>query len=794
MDKIQQLVNGPKACDMDESDWSFDVRAEASVIYYHSPYPEVRSVTVPYDDPDTPVETIRSYTLGLIFMAGATALNTFFSPRQPAISLSGQVLQLLLAPCGFFWARFFPDWGFHFRGKRISLNPGPWTFKEQMFATIIFTVASGAGGTYYVYLVQMLPQYLDQKWVTFNYEICLALSVQFFGFGFAGILRRFVIYPVTALWFSVLPTLALNRALVMPEKKEVINGWKLSRYRFFMICFALMFIWFWVPNTLFTALHAFNWMTWIAPQNFNLGMITGFYGGMGFNPWATFDWNVSGTGSLVTPWWSNAQQYVMRVVSGLIIIGMYWGNYVWSAYTPINSNESFDNKGGIYNVTIVSNGHGGIDMDAYKKYGPPYFSGANVFGQGGWFAWYPMTLFFIFIRYWEQIKKCTYEMYRSFRYRTSIWEGNDDAHCRMMRKYPEVPDWWFLCILALSAGLGIAALKAWSTETPWWIPLAVIGMSAILLVPSAILVAASNVGMGFNVLFQLLAGLWFPGNAEAEIIITAFGSNFDSQTDNYMSEQKLAHYSKLPPRAIFRGQMLAVFLNCFIFIGMLNWMVANFDNGTLCTWANPGHFVCTDAVLVFASAIEYGALGVRNMFILYPILPWCFLMGAAVGIIWGLAFRYGSAIRSTCQRRMSEARFDVFERFLFKPCGTIGILNPSVLWAGALNWTGGNNLSYATNGLYISFIFMYYIKRHYRAWWEKYNYLLEAGFDVGVAISGIFQTLVLGFGENVSINWWGNSVSTAGVDYQSYNQNSTLLPIPKVGYFGLAPDQYPMDF
>lgn len=35
---------------------------------------------------------------------------------------------------------------------------------------------------------------------------------------------------------------------------------------------------------------------------------------------------------------------------------------------------------------------------------------------------------------------------------------------------------------------------------------------------------------------------------------------------------------------------------------------------------------------------------------------------------------------------------------------------------GALNWTGGNNLTNATSGLYISFIFMCYIKRRYTAW------------------------------------------------------------------------------
>lgn len=215
-------------------------------IHYHSPYAEVRAVTSPFDDPDEPCETWRAYFLGMCFMAGVSALNTFFAPRQPAISVSSNVLQLLLAPCGKFLGKVLPDWGFTMRGKRFTLNPGPWTYKEQMFATIMFTIASGAGGTYYVYLVQRLPQYLNQQWVTFGYEILLAISVQTFGFGFAGLLRRFVIYPVNAVWPSTLPTLALNRALVLPEKKgENIHGWKLTRYSYFMACFGIMFCYFW---------------------------------------------------------------------------------------------------------------------------------------------------------------------------------------------------------------------------------------------------------------------------------------------------------------------------------------------------------------------------------------------------------------------------------------------------------------------------------------------------------------------------------------------------------------------
>jgi OPT family small oligopeptide transporter len=795
MQKLKNLVQGPKACELDDDDYSIELRTEASIIYYHSPYPEVRAVTDPFDDPDSPCETFRSYALGFIFMAGATTLNTFFSPRQPNISISSTVLQLLLAPCGVFLAKVLPDWGITVFGKRHSLNPGPWSYKEQMFATIIFTVANTPGGTYYIYLVQKLPQYLDRTWVTFGYEIVLAISVQFFGFGFAGVLRKFAIYPVKSIWPKVMPILALNRALMVKEKEETVYGWSISRYRFFLLCFIGMFLYFWIPNFLFTALHSFNWMTWISPNNFNLGMITGFYGGLGFNPISTFDWNVSGTNSLVTPFFSYAQQYAARVLSGLIIIAMYWGNQYWSAYMPINSNEPFANDGSIYNVTkLLTNGL--FDLEKYKAYGPPFFSGANVFGQGAWFAWYPMTLFYVTITEWRTITTAFIQIYRGLRYRDSNFSSFEDPHSRMMSRYKEVPDWWFFVILLLSLVLGIIALEVYPVLTPVWSLFAVIGLSAVLIVPSVVMLSIANVGLGFGVFFQLLAGVWFVGNPEAVLIATAYGNNFDSQTEVYVSDQKLAHYSKLPPRAIFRGQMLSVLVNCFIFIGFLNWMITSFETQDLCQWDNPQHFVCTDAVLWFATAIEYGAFGVPNMMALYPILPWCFLIGSLVGIGFGLFHKYGSEIRAFTLRRASEAAGEKMESYIFKPLSYLKGFSPSVAWAGSLNWTGGNNLSYATNGLYLSFIFMYFIKRRYTAWFERYNYLVEAGFDVGVAISGIVQTLAFDFSSSagVSLKWWGNEVAQAGVDYQSYNQNATLLPIPEVGYFGPSPENYPMHF
>ncbi|KAK9491419.1 OPT oligopeptide transporter protein-domain-containing protein [Lipomyces doorenjongii] len=175
------------------------------------------SVTDPYDE-DVPVETIRVYFLAILWTFIGAGIRQFFS----------RLLEQL------------PDWGFTFRGKRHSINPGPWTFKEQMLTTVMLNVA--VGGAYvslYSIIVQKLPMFYGNTWATPGYQFLLIFSTQFLGFGFAGVLRRWVIYPVKAVWPSVLPSIALSRALLKPDKRENIHGWTISRYWFFLTCFGL---------------------------------------------------------------------------------------------------------------------------------------------------------------------------------------------------------------------------------------------------------------------------------------------------------------------------------------------------------------------------------------------------------------------------------------------------------------------------------------------------------------------------------------------------------------------------
>ncbi|KAI1268163.1 hypothetical protein F5Y18DRAFT_377615 [Xylariaceae sp. FL1019] len=76
VDRIRQLVQGYKACDMEHDDWAYELCKLAGLCHNWSPYAEVRAVTLPYDDADEPCETFRAYLLGFFWVIVCTAINT----------------------------------------------------------------------------------------------------------------------------------------------------------------------------------------------------------------------------------------------------------------------------------------------------------------------------------------------------------------------------------------------------------------------------------------------------------------------------------------------------------------------------------------------------------------------------------------------------------------------------------------------------------------------------------------------------------------------------------------------
>ncbi|CAH2352876.1 oligopeptide transporter 2 [[Candida] railenensis] len=744
-------------------DWDLQVRLEASILAYHSPYPEIRSVTLPYDDPSIPAETFRAYVIGVIWLAIGAFINQFFTERQPAITMSTAVAQLFLYPSGFIWYSIFPDVTVPLGKFSFRLNPGPWTYKEQMFATIIYAVADAS--QYVSYNIYSQKIFYGNTWATWGYQILLSLSTNFLGIGFAGILRRFSIYPTKSIWPTILPTLALNQALLNPSKKENINGWTISRYYFFFTVFGASFLWFWVPDYLFNALSYFNWMTWIKPMNFNLAMITGSYMGLGFNPITTFDWNIiSFNYPLIYPWYSQINNYLGMLLAFPILCAIYWTNSKWSAYLPLNDNGLYNNVGTSYDVNSVLDSKGLLDVDKYEEYGPPFYTAGNLLVYGAFFAIYPFSVVYETAIRWKALKQSFFDIIATLKdFKKPVIDQFHDPHSRMMSRYPEVPEWCFLVILLISIVLAILCVELYPTETPVWAIFFAIGINFVFLIPLTMLLSSTGWGFGLNVLVELIIGYALPGNSQALMIIKAFGYNIDGQAQNYISDQKMAHYAKIPPRAVFRGQILAIFVGGFIGLAVMNWQFTSIVD--ICSETQSQDFTCPNSRTFFSASVLWGTIGPKRVFGgLYPLLRYCFLIGFLL-VFPALALKW------------------------YGPKKWTRYFQPSIFIGGFLNYAP-YNLSYYTPGVYASFAFMYYIKKHYLTWWEKYNFVLSGALDAGVAFSSIIIFFAVEYHAK-SIDWWGNDVSWVGVD-GGYGQQ-TILDAANApdGYFGPRKGNFP---
>ncbi|KAK9244128.1 OPT oligopeptide transporter protein-domain-containing protein [Lipomyces tetrasporus] len=752
-DNIQRMVDGQEAYGQDIDTYELDCRLEAVVIKYHSPYPEVRAVTDPFDDSEMPVETIRAYILGALWVAIGSFINEFFTFRQPALSLRSTVIQLFLFPCGKL-TQLLPEWGFIFMGTRYSINPGPWSIKEQMLATIM--VNAGAQTSNWMSMTVTLRHklFFGYEWVDFGFIWLMNFASLFFGYGLAGMMRKLVIFPVKAVFPNVLPTLALSRALVVKETKTSVNGWTITRQKFFFLTFGLSFLYFFVPNFLFRALSTFNWMTWIAPKNVTLAMVTGSFIGFGVNPVPSFDWAVINYGNpLVYPFFAFMNRFLGILISGFVMVIIYWTNHKWTAYLPLNVNDVYDRYGDEYNVSriVVDNE---FRPDLYKDYSPPYMSAGNLVGTGGLWAVYTCTFVYVVISeyklLWETLKMMGTSIRHPFR--TSL-EEFDDPHSRMMSRYPEVPDWWYVIVFVVGAGTGLASILAWPTTVPIWTVIMIFLFNIAMLMPTLVVMSRTGYSMGFGAFSVILAGFMDPGNPVTNVVIRMWGYNIDDQAESFIGDQKLAHYAKIPQRATFRAQILATLIQCCCTAGAVEALFSSVKD--FCSVTQVDRFVCAFPRTVYADAIMFGIINPNRVLdTIYPALKHAFWIGAVVAVPFGFA-----------QLKWPQ-RLKAF--------------NPALIGYGTIFWGSTYNLTYYIPGVYMSFFFMYLLRRRYTGWWTKYNYILTSGMSAGVAFSGVVIFAALSYTQ-VKLPWWGNQVYAAGVDYA---RKASLVEIPEEG-FGL---------
>ncbi|PPQ77833.1 hypothetical protein CVT25_015327 [Psilocybe cyanescens] len=719
--------------------------AIAGILEDDSPYPEVRSAVANTDDPDIPCNTFRAWTLGLIWAIIIPGLNQFFFFRYPSVTVTGIVGQLLIFPLGRAWARFLPN----IKILGVEVNPGPFTIKEHVLSTIMASV--GYSSAYATDIIAVQRVFYNQTF-NFSYQWMVVMSTQLIGFSVGGIARRFLVQPPSMIWPTNLVTCALFNTLHAQTYAGVGNRGGLSRERFFFYAFAASAIWYLLPGYLFQALSYFSWVCWIAPDNIPLNEMFGYVHGMGMSL-ITFDWaQIAYIGSpLATPWWAEA-----NIVAGFVFFFwfltpvLHFTNTWSSKFMPISSRGSFDNTGHAYNVTRITNPDTTFNQEEYDAYSPLFISTTFAISYGLSFASITATLTHAFLYFrkqiWTQARRAMHEQ--------------PDIHARLMAHYPQVPEWWYAIIFVIMFVFGIVSIEVWETKFPvQWFILALV-IAFFYVIPIGMIQAITNQQVGLNVITELIIGYALPGRPVAMMMFKTWGYITMAQALTFTSDFKLGHYMKIPPRAMFWGQVVATVIAGTVQLGVQAWMFTNIPD--MCSPDQKDGFICPGTETFGTASIIWGVIGPARQFSkgqIYYALCLFFLVGFICPVItYALSLKF--------------------------PNSWLRYLNFPVIFSGTGYIPPASAVNYVPWAI-VGFIFQFVVRRRHFSWWTKYNYVLSAALDSGVAISAVLIFFVLQYPKNGTIgvglqNWWGNTVMWGTAD----GRGTPLMKVANGDFFG----------
>ncbi|KAJ7074114.1 OPT oligopeptide transporter [Mycena amicta] len=732
-----------------------------------SPFPEVQACVSTADDPSLETNTFRMWTLTTIFVILFSGVNMFFSLRYPSLSLTYVVAQLLVFPIGRAWERL-PTWKLGYGRFSFRVNPGRFNVKEHAIIVICVNLTASTAYAMGGLVAITSPKFWNRDYGA-GFSILFILTTQFIGFGLAGLARRWIVYPGALIWPSTLSSTVLFRALHEPEALTSANGWTISRYQFFFSVTAGSFVWFWFPDYIFQALSSFAFVTWIAPHNQKVNTIFGMNSGLGLIP-ISFDWTViSYAGApLTTPFYVTANAFAAIAIFYLLIAPILYYTGVWySNYLPLLSSSTFDNTGSSYNVSKVVNADFTFNQTKYESYSPMYISSAYSISYALNFAAITGIVFHTYLYNGREI----WAKLRDSR------QGGEDIHKRLMNKYKDVPDWWYGIVALVTLGLGIFTVRYWDTQLPvWGFIIVAWGIGIVMIIPEGILEGTTNQRVFLNIITELIAGYAWPGKPFANIMIKMYGYNSIKHGLDFAQDLKLGQHRKVSPRVLFAAQIYSSILATLTQVGVFRWMLGHIDD--LCSTTNADRFTCNGTRVVYNASLIWGTVGPQRLFQL------------------GQTYSQVSEINAAFAFR--RLIFQIMYFFLIGPClvcifyalykrypnSWVRYVNIPIFFNAAGNIPPANTTQYSL-WFITGFVFNYYIRKRALAWWKRYNYLLSAGLDTGVAFATIIIFFALSY-QGIKIVWWGNTVNSTTYDGKSIPWSK----VAKGAHFGPGPGEF----
>ncbi|KAF7307085.1 OPT oligopeptide transporter [Mycena indigotica] len=699
-----------------------------------------------HDDPTLPVWTFRLWFLALGLSAFGAVLGEIFAFRPQAVYVSQLFLQVASFALGKILAEIIPGPG-HRRYKMSNnafwrfMNPGPFNMQENVGILIM-----AAASTHGALAINIFAA--DDLFYHFKPNPAIAiftlLSSQLVGYGLAGMMRTFLVYPTYVVFPNLVPTIQMFDVLFRGQDSILQR----KRVKFFWVLF-IGICELCTNSERFSLTNPKSFGKYIAPTLTGISVfclarqdsawVTRIFGGAAGNEGLglfsiCLDWNYddlgsggSAYGALFQPLASQLSLFTGVLICIVSFIGAYATNgyllsflnifrlisgyisTVWHAQNfPFISQLLFFENGTIYDQDLILNDDFTLNTQKLETVGLPWFSASYTIAKIGASLSFGATITHMLLfngkQVWNAVKtgrKC------------------DDPHYLKMKVYDEVPLSWYAGVFVASLAMGMATNYTGHSQLPWWGFFIAVGFAAFFLPIISTLYSILCYVPGTEDIARMLAAGLFPGKPIANMYFTLWAYNSTEQGRSMTRDLKMGQYTKLPPRVTFTMQCVGSIVGALINYVLMRIIVSSHRTILLSvqgtnTWSGAG-------IQSFNSdAIAWGALSKQlySPSSTYGMVPLSIIIGLFVPLPFYILHRY-----------YPNAHFD-------------GVITPMICTQIGYLSGGINSSVFMT---FLLCIFSQYYLRNYRpGFYRKYNFLISAALDGGTEVMTFVYSFAVG--------------------------------------------------
>ncbi|KAJ8089444.1 hypothetical protein PM082_014693 [Marasmius tenuissimus] len=731
-------AEGPRLIDLGEDGKERPIESDADY--------SIRLISLE-DDPNLPIFTFRMWFLGLGLACFGAVLGQIFALEEVLPGPNPE-------------ARFQTSdtWFWRF------LNPSPFNIKEHVAITIMSSTASLSAKAISIFAAQDLYYNVRPNAAV---GIFTLISTQLIGYGMAGILRKFLVYPTFAVYPQVIPTVQLFdvSALVLTTvchltgeyetgtssrtarfgTEETYQVFLDSLHRYFHLgmvpckCHHRRHIFatsqakpFLCRNTLLRASYVLPLL--MRPTHSSNSTLTGisifclanqksawftriFGGAAGNEGLGAFsiclDWVYVGSGggsigALFTPLSTQLSLYAGCAVCMIAFCACYATN-TWNAQNfPFLTQLLFFENGTEYDQLAILNDKLELDYEKLEAVGLPWYAASQLLYKISRTMYIGAAITHFLLWYgptmWSIMKNRSESL---------------DPHYIKMKIYKEVSHWVYIGLFVVCAGIGIGTCYAANSGLPAWATIVALLFAWIFVPVIGTLNATVGYAPSIEVMIQMLGGAIVPGKPVANMYFSAYGYNPVYQSYKLMQDLKIGQYTKLPPRVTFSMQMIGTIIG-----GLLNYIimatVISSQREILRAVQGTNVWSGQQVQSFNSAAVAWGALG-KPLYATgtrYGFVPYMLLVGLGWPIPFWLLHRWYPKVGFN----------NVFTPILVAELGYLSVgINSSIFTTFCLA------------------VFSQYYLRKYRAtWFRKYNFLMSAALDGGTSIMVFIYTFAVG--------------------------------------------------